>query len=72
MNNNQKTLLPRSPRLFNENEFVEHPDGYPRVRFLLYDINDTIRIEVIERNPNDRLAWSTEKIIDTITLVRKK
>ncbi len=39
--------------------------------FLLNEIPDTIRIEIIERNPDDSLAWTTEKIIDTITLIKK-
>lgn len=49
----------------------EHPDGHPRVRFLLNEIKDTIKLEVIERNPSDSLAWMTENVIDTIVLIRK-
>lgn len=64
-------LIPLTPLKLNEYEKIEHPDGYPRVRFLLNEIKDTIKIEVIERNPNDSLAWITEKSIDTITLIKK-
>jgi hypothetical protein len=62
-------LIPFKPLKLNE--YVEHPDRSPRVRFLLNEIPDTIRIEIIERNPDDSLAWTTEKIIDTITLIKK-
>lgn len=50
----------------------EYPDGYHRVRFLITEIKDTINLLVLERNPEDSLAWLTEKSIDTITLIRKK
>lgn len=50
----------------------EHPDGYPRVRFLLKDLKDTIRLEVIERNPKDSLAWLTEKVVDTVVIYKIK
>ena len=63
-------LIPLTPLKFNEFEKVEHPDGYPRVRFLLNEIKDTIRIEVLERNPNDNLAWTTEKSINIITIIK--
>lgn len=55
----------------NESVHIEYTDGYPRIRFLLNGIKDTIKIEVIERNPTDSIAWATEKIIDTITLIKK-
>jgi hypothetical protein len=55
----------------NESGHIENPDGYPRIRFLLNGINDTIKIEVLERNPTDSIAWTTKKIIDTITLIKK-
>jgi hypothetical protein len=63
-------LISVTPEETNEFSQVEHPDGHPRVRFLLNERKDTIRIEIIERNPNDSLAWTTEKIIDTITLIK--
>jgi hypothetical protein len=49
----------------------EHPDGYPRIRFLLHDEPDTLALEVIERNPEDSLAWLTEKIVDTLYLFKE-
>ena len=48
------------------------PDGYPRIRYLLNVVPDTIKLEVIERNPNDSTYFLTEKVIDTITLVKTK
>jgi hypothetical protein len=52
-------------------EFAEFADKHARVRFLANELKDTIRIEVIERNPRDQKVWATEKSIDTITLIRK-
>ena len=56
---------------FVNNEQFEHPDGHPRVRYLLNKFEDTLKLEVIERNPNDSLNWNTKKIIDTIILIKK-
>jgi hypothetical protein len=50
---------------------TEHPDGSLRVRYLLYHIQDTFQLEIIERNPRDKLNWQTEKVIDTIYLIKK-
>jgi hypothetical protein len=52
-------------------EIAEFADKHARVRFLTNELKDTIRIEVIERNPRDQKVWATEKSIDTITLIRK-
>jgi hypothetical protein len=52
-------------------EIAEFADEHARVRFLANELKDTIRIEVIERNPRDQKVWATEKSIDTITLIRK-
>ncbi|GEM_PF-5792397 len=56
---------------FDNNDQIEYPDGYPRIRFLIDEFKDTLKLEVIERNPNDSLNWTTEKIIDTIILINK-
>lgn len=45
---------------------VEYPDDYPRLRFPINGIPDSLLIEVRERNPKDSLAWMTEKVVDTI------
>jgi hypothetical protein len=50
----------------------EHPDGHPRIRYLMNDYPDTLWLEVIERNPSDSLAWLTEKVIDTLYLTKEK
>lgn len=49
-----------------------NPDGYPRIRFLLNVVPDTIKIEVIERNPKDSIYFMTEKVLDTITFIKTK
>jgi hypothetical protein len=65
-------LVPYSNSYLNEYKQVQYPDGYPRIRFLINKIQDTIRIEIIERNPSDSLNWMSEKIIDTLTLMKMK
>jgi hypothetical protein len=50
----------------------EHPDGHPRIRYLMNDCPDTLSLEVIERNPDDSLAWLTEKVVDTLYLTKEK
>ncbi len=45
---------------------VEYPDDYPRLRFPINGIPDSLLIEVRERNTKDSLAWMTEKVVDTI------
>jgi hypothetical protein len=50
---------------------TEHPDGGLRVRYLLHQIQDTFQLEIIERNPKDKLNWQTEKVIDTVYLIKK-
>lgn len=52
-------------------EFAEFADENARVRFLTNELKETLKIEVLERNPSDQKAWDTEKSIDTITLIRK-
>lgn len=54
----------------NENQ-TEHPDGSMRIRYLLHHIQDTFHLEIIERNPKDKLNWQTEKVIDTVYLIKK-
>jgi len=63
-------VIPRDPLELDDYRKAAHPDGPQRVRFLMNEIKDTIWIEIIERNPNDSLAWRTEKIIDTITIIK--
>ena len=63
---NLKTLFD-----FDNNDQIEYPDGHPRIRYLINNFEDTLKLEVIERNPNDSLNWSTEKVIDTIILIKK-
>lgn len=52
---------------------IDHPYEHdiPRIRYLLNDVSDTLKLEVYERNPTDSLAWLTEKIIDTVVLIKK-
>lgn len=57
--------------IYTEYQQIEYPDGWPRIRFLVDDFDDTIQLEVIERNPLDSLAWATEKVIDTIILIKQ-
>ena len=64
-------FIRNEPKGLDMFEQIEHPDGSPRIRFLLNNINDTLKLEVIERNPTDSLAWITEKVIDTIILIKK-
>lgn len=68
-----RLINPPYKSLFNTNpEQTETPDGWPRIRFVLSEIKDTIQLEVAERNPKDSLNWMTKKIVDTITLIRRK
>ncbi|MDB3907895.1 hypothetical protein N9355_10545 [Crocinitomicaceae bacterium] len=64
-------LIETDPLELSEIGKAEHPDGIDRVRFLINEVQDTIRIEILERNPTDSLAWTTEKTIDTITITKK-
>ncbi len=65
--NNLKTFYDYS----EAEKLIEYPDGYPRIRYLVNQIDDTIKLEVIERNPNDSLNWMTEKVVDTIRFVKQ-
>jgi len=64
-------LLRNGPVRFDVLQQTEYPDGNPRVRYLINEYDDTIKLEVIERNPLDSLAWLTEKAIDTIVLIKQ-
>lgn len=69
--NLHKFRLIQTPKFINySNSEVEYPDAHPRIRYLLKYSLDTVKLEVLERNPNDTLAWLTEKAIDTIVLVK--